>query len=154
MNKKSKLIFNIVCFIIPLLSIGLWMILGQKPGSASIERASVSAMKAIWGQPAGLTILVFDLFLFALFILDFRREPKIKRPEISFLIYDFSFIILLCTVTIFCIITLQTYLAKSSVIPASFEHTDTSSINLIFITVIVVSGLSTLIYKIINKRKK
>lgn len=154
MNKKSTLIFNIVCFILPLLCIGLWMILGQKPESASIEKASVSLMKAIWGPPAGLTILVFDLFLFSLFILNFRREPKIKRPEISFLIYDFSFVILICTVTLFCITKLQTYLAKSSFIPSSFEYTETSSINLIFITVIVVSGLSTLIYKIINKTKK
>ena len=154
MNKKSTLIFNIVCFILPLLIIGLWMILGQKPEDAVVEKASVSALKAIWGPQAGLTILVFDLFLFSSFILDFRREQKIKRPEISFLIYDFSFFILLFTVTLFCIIILQSYLAKSSIIPSSFEHTETSSINLIFITVIVVSGLSTLIYKIINRTKK
>jgi hypothetical protein len=130
------------------------MIMGEKPESASIEKASVSAMKAIWGQPAGLTILVFDLFLLASFMLNFRRKPKSKRPELSFLIYDISVLILLCTVTIFCIIKLQTYLAQSAVIPASFAHNDTSSIDLIFITFIVVSGLSTIIYGMINKKKK
>lgn len=154
MNKKSTLIFNIVCFIIPLLAIGIWMIYGEKPESAGIEKASVSAMKAIWGQPAGLTIVVFDIFLFVSFILNFRRQQKINRPELSFLIYDISLIILLCTVTIFCIIKLQTYLAQSSFIPISFEHNDTSSIDLIFITFIMVSGLSTIIYAMINKKKK
>lgn len=154
MNKKSTLIFNITCFILPLLIIGLWMILGQKPKDAVIEKASVSAIKAIWGPPAGLTILVFDLFLFSSFILNFKREQKIKRPGISFLIYDFSLATLLFTLTIFSIIKLQTFLAKSSIIPSSFEYTETSSINLIFLTVIVVSGLSTLIAKIITKTKK
>lgn len=154
MSKKSALIFNIVCFILPLLVIGLWMIFGQKPEDASIEKASVHALKAIWGAPAGLTILVFDLFLFLWFILNFRREQKIKKPGMSFLIYDFSFVILLFSVIIFSIIKLQNYLATSSVIPAGFEHTDTSSINLIFLTVIVVSGLSTLISYLINRAKK
>ena len=153
MNKKNTLIFNVVCFVLPLLIIGFWMIFGQKPEDRAIEKATVSAMKAIWGPPAGLTILVFDLFLLSSFILKYRREPKIKRSEISFLVYDYSFPILLYTVVIFCIIKLQTYLAQSSIIPSIFEHVETSSINLIFITVIVVFGLSTLITKIINRKK-
>ncbi len=154
MNKKTTLIFNIVCFVVPLIIIGFWMILGERPEDRAYEKASYSAMKAIWGPPAGLTILIFGVFLLVTFILKFRRDPKPKRPELSFLIYDYAFPIFLYSAFIFVTILLQNVLVQSGVLPAIFEHGDTSSINLIFVTVIFVFGVATLVLKLMNRKKK
>ena len=130
------------------------MIFGERPEDRAVEKASYSAMKAIWGPPAGLTILIFDAFLLVTFILKFRGEEKPKRTELSFLIYDYAFPIFLHSAFIFATIMLQNVLAQSGVLTAIFEHGDMSSVNLIFVTVIFVFGVASLVTFLVNRKKK
>ncbi len=144
-KKKENLLISIICFVIPLLGMGIWMLLSPaQPEHQAIEKGSVYFVKSIWGMPAGLTFLVFDVFVLMFAIINYKKAPKPKSALLSNLIYSLTRPVLMYTVILYAIVLLQNRLVVHGTLPADFGFGDMSTIQLAFVTIIVVVGLMTL----------
>ncbi|MEI6124561.1 MAG: hypothetical protein WCQ95_13130 [Bacteroidota bacterium] len=144
-KKKENLTISLICFVAPLLGMGIWMLLSPaQPEHQAIERSSVYFVKSIWGIPTGATLLVFDVFVLLFTLLNYKKAPKAKSPLLSNLIYSLSRPVLMYTLILYAIVLLQNQLAQRGILPSTLAYQDISTLKLAFTTIIVVVGLLTL----------
>lgn len=149
--KNTDFTYNLIT-VAALLIFGIWMLIDSGAQEhLSVENAGVYFIKEIWSSASGLTILFFDLILFITSVVRYKTALRAKPTDLSFWVYKLSASLLLYTIALFAIIKLQTFMANSGVIATHFGHKAVSTINLIFITVIVVLVIAVAIFKLLSR---
>ncbi|HEU4719709.1 MAG TPA: hypothetical protein VFU15_17820 [Bacteroidia bacterium] len=150
--KKSNSLFSFLTIVLPVLAIGVWMLLSpQGEAHQEIEDAGVYFVKSIWGKPAGLTILVFGIFLAVVLIITSRRGQQggLSPGRLSFRI---SFWIFTCTAVIYAIILVQNFLVETGMLGKDFYFTAMDDIALVIYTFLVVFGITAGILWLVLKK--
>jgi hypothetical protein len=156
-DKKNSLLINLLCFVTPMLVLGIWMILDtSKQEHQSIEKATVYFVKEIWGSAAGLTLLILGLITLLLSLFQYKRKGPSKPKPVTLgqVIFSISSTILLCTTVVYAVILAQYFLADSGTIPKQFGFGDMGMIGIVCITFMFCFGLSTLISWLATRKRK
>ncbi|MEI6853541.1 MAG: hypothetical protein WCL06_11885 [Bacteroidota bacterium] len=154
-KKKENLMINLLCIAAPLLVVGIWMLIAPGPPEhQEIEKGSVYFLKEIWGEPAGITLIILSLIVAVLSIMSFRRVSKPKPKTLSYQIFSLSFAILIITAVVYGIVLLQSFLGSSGIIPSRFAYSNLSEIHLGCITFLLVFGIIAVISWLFARPRK